>query len=418
MNLVIAAAGSLLAARLGAELVLSALNRAEVRRWRLSPPAAAAAVMDADTFAKSADYTLAKSRFGAWSEIFDAAVLAAVLFGGVLPRFYAAIAGWGAPGAAWTGAFFVIASFILLSIPGLPWAWHEQFGIEARFGFNRSTRRLWVADRIKGLALSAGLGFPLLWAVFSLIRAAGPAWWLWGFALVFGFQMAMLLLYPRWILPWFNRLTPLPEGDLRRRLVQLSDRTGFRAAAIQVMDGSRRSAHSNAFFTGFGRFRRIVLFDTLVERLDPSELEAVLAHEIGHYRRGHVPRTLALSAIMLLAGFWVVAQLIRASWFAPAFGFTAGAAAPAALICSLLGGAALYWLSPLFNLLSRHHEYQADAFARDAMGGPAPIVGALRKLARDNLSNLTPHPLFSAFHYSHPTLVEREAALAAVPGGR
>jgi STE24 endopeptidase len=221
----------------------------------------------------------------------------------------------------------------------------------------------------------------------------------------------MLVLYPRLILPLFNKLEPMPLGALRDRLLALGERTGFRATAIEVIDGSKRSAHSNAFFTGFGRFRRIVLFDTLVSQMEAVELEAVLAHEIGHYRRGHVPKRLALSAAMLLAGFAVVAFLARSPWFNQAFGFPAGDLAPTFLLFGLLGGLATFWLTPLSNLLSRRHEYQADAFARDAMGGPAPLVSALRTLNRKNLGNLTPHPWFSAFFYSHPTLVERERAL-------
>jgi STE24 endopeptidase len=229
---------------------------------------------------------------------------------------------------------------------------------------------------------------------------------------MFGFQLLMMVLYPKLIMPLFNKLTPLAEGELRTRLMALADRTGFKAAAIEVMDGSKRSGHSNAFFTGFGRFRRIVLFDTLVAQLTPEELEAVLAHEVGHYRRGHIPKTLALSAAIQLGAFASIAWLSRSDWFNPAFRFPAGELAPGFLLFGLLSGAVMFWFSPLSNLLSRKHEYEADAFARDAVGGAGPLVAALRKLALKNLSNLTPHPWFSGFHYSHPTLVEREAALA------
>jgi STE24 endopeptidase len=200
---------------------------------------------------------------------------------------------------------------------------------------------------------------------------------------------------------------------LRTRLLALGDRTGFRARAIQVMDGSKRSAHSNAFFTGFGRFRRIVLFDTLVAQLTAVELEAVLAHEIGHYRKGHIPKMLAVSAAMQLGGFALIAWLARSPWFNTAFGFPPGELAPAFLLFSLLSGFVMFWFSPLANYFSRRHEYEADAFARDAMKDAAPIIAALRKLAQKNLSNLTPHPWFSAFYYSHPTLVERERAVQA-----
>ncbi|MEO6246236.1 MAG: M48 family metallopeptidase, partial [Opitutaceae bacterium] len=244
-----------------------------------------------------------------------------------------------------------------------------------------------------------------------VVQWTGPSWWLWAFGLMFGFQLLMMILYPKLILPLFNKLTPLPEGDLRTRLMALGDRTGFQAKTIEVIDGSKRSGHSNAYFTGFGRFRRIVLFDTLIAQLTPEELEAVLAHEIGHYRRGHIPKMIAMAAVMMLGGFAVIAWLARSNWFNAAFGFPTGEIAPSFLLFGLLSGAVTFWFSPLSNLLSRKHEYEADAFARDAMGGPTAMLGALRKLAQKNLSNLTPHPWFSGFYYSHPTLVEREAAL-------
>lgn len=400
----------LMVLRLLGELALTALNRAEVRRHPVAPPAVAA-VMDAETYAKSVAYTLEKSRFGVVTEIFDTLVLALVIFGGVLPMLFVRIGTWGAPGAMWDDAAFILIAMLLLSIPSLPFEWWSTFRLEARFGFNKTTPALWLTDKLKGTLLMVGIGFPLVWLLLSLVRWAGERWWLWGFAVLFGFQLLMLVLYPKLILPLFNKLTPLPEGELRSRLLSLGDRTGFRASTIEVIDGSKRSGHSNAYFTGFGRFRRIVLFDTLIAQLTPEELEAVLAHEIGHYRRGHIPKMMVLSAAMLFGGFAIIAWLARSEWFNRAFGFPAGEIAPAFLLFGLLSGLVTFWFSPIMNLLSRKHEYEADAFARDAMSGPASMIGALRKLAQKNLSNLTPHPWFSAFFYSHPTLVEREAAL-------
>lgn len=398
--------------RLAGELVLSALNRAEVRRHAAAPPAAAAAIMDVETYRKSVAYTLEKSRFGAIAGIFDTLVTALVLFGGVLPLLFAHVADWGAPNAVWSHVMFVLLAMMLLSVPSLPFEWWEQFRLEEKFGFNKSSVGLWVMDKVKGTVLTLVIGFPLLWALLSLVKWTGESWWLWGFALLFGFQLLMLVLYPKLILPLFNKLTPLPEGELRTRLLALGDRTGFHAKTIEVIDGSKRSGHSNAYFTGFGRFRRIVLFDTLIAQLTPEELEAVLAHEIGHYRRGHIPKMIALSAAMMAGGFGVIAWLARSPWFNLSFGFPADELAPSFLLFGLLSGLVTFWFSPLMNGLSRKHEYEADAFAREAVGGPAAMVGALRKLAQKNLTNLTPHPWFSAFHYSHPTLVEREAALA------
>ncbi len=402
---------ALMVLRLAAELVLSALNRAEVRRHAAAPPPAAAAIMDADTYRKSVAYTLAKSKFAVLTDVFDTLVLLLVLFGRILPVLFAQIVAWSEPDAGWTRALFILLAGVLISIPSLPFEWWEQFRLEQKYGFNKSTVGLWVMDRVKGLLLMFVIGFPLLWALLSLVRWAGEGWWIWGFALVFGFQLLMLVLYPKLILPLFNKLTPLPEGELRTRLLGLGDRTGFSAKTIEVIDGSKRSGHSNAYFTGFGRFRRIVLFDTLIAQLTPEELEAVLAHEIGHYRRGHIPKMIALSAVMLFAGFAAIAWLARSEWFNPSFGFPRGELAPSFLLFGLLSGAVTFWLSPLGNLLSRKHEYEADAFAREAIGGPAAMISALRKLAQKNLTNLTPHRWFSGFHYSHPTLIEREAAL-------
>lgn len=412
MLLVLSITAALMVLRLAGELVLSALNRAEVRRHAEAPPAAAAAIMDLATYRKSVAYTLEKSRFGTVAGIFDTLVTALVLFGGVLPLLFAHVADWGAPNAVWSHVMFVLLAMMLLSVPSLPFEWWEQFRLEEKFGFNKSSVGLWVMDKVKGTVLTLVIGFPLLWALLSLVKWTGESWWLWGFALLFGFQLLMLVLYPKLILPLFNKLTPLPEGELRTRLLALGDRTGFHAKTIEVIDGSKRSGHSNAYFTGFGRFRRIVLFDTLIAQLTPEELEAVLAHEIGHYRRGHIPKMIALSAVMMAGGFGVIAWLARSPWFNLSFGFPADELAPSFLLFGLLSGLVTFWFSPLMNGLSRKHEYEADAFAREAVGGPAAMVGALRKLAQKNLTNLTPHPWFSAFHYSHPTLVEREAALA------
>ncbi|MBU6400224.1 MAG: M48 family metallopeptidase, partial [Verrucomicrobia bacterium] len=236
-------------------------------------------------------------------------------------------------------------------------------------------------------------------------------WWLWAWGCGFGFQLVVIALAPALILPWFNRFTPLPEGNLRQRLLGLADRVGFRARGVQVMDGSRRSRHSNAFFAGFGRFRRIVLFDTLLEQLTEAELVAVLAHELGHWKRRHVAKGLLASAGLMGIGFYALSRLALAGWFYEAFGFAVGNITPAFLVFGLLGGVMGFWLTPAVNAWSRRHEYQADAFAVAILGEPGSLIGALRKLNERNLSHLTPDPFYSFFFHSHPTLLEREARI-------
>ena len=403
---------ALIVLRLAVQLALEALNRVEARRHAGARPAALAGVMDDATYARSVDYTLAKSRFSSVETVWEVAVLLVLLFSGVLPWLWTKFNAL-APGAAWSGALFLAGTMILLGLPNLPFEWWAQFRIEARFGFNKSTLGLWIADQVKGWLLGLTIGFPLAWALLALVGWVGTWWWVWGFVLLFGFQLLMIVLYPKLILPLFNKLTPLPEGDTRTRLLALSERTGFRAQTIEVMDGSKRSGHSNAFFTGFGRFRRIVLFDTLMAQLAQDELEAVLAHEIGHYKRGHIPKRLATIGVMQLGAFGAIAWLSRALWFNAAFGLPADATAPTFLLFGLLGGLVTFWFSPLGNRVSRQHEYEADAFAKAAMNGAAPLSGALRKLSQKNLANLMPHPLYSAVYYSHPTLAERERALQA-----
>ena len=290
----------------------------------------------------------------------------------------------------------------------------QTFRLEERFGFNKSTKKLWLVDKIKSFILGFVIGYPLLTLLIYLVSTAGQLWWAWGFAVFFIFQLVMVVAYPMFIMPLFNKMEPLEEGELRDRLFALSDRTGFKAQTILVIDGSKRSGHSNAFFSGFGRFRRIVLYDTLIEQMGAEELEAVLAHEIGHYKLGHIPKMIALSGITTLVMFALLGWLKASPWFTEAFFFTGEAVqetVPVFLLFILLSGLLTFWLSPLTSRWSRKHEYEADAFARDAMASAEPLIRALRKLHTENLSNLTPHPAYSRFYYSHPTLLEREASL-------
>ena len=403
----------LIVARLGVELWLATLNRRHARAHAAQIPDALREVFDAPAYQKSIAYALAKERFGGVESVYDTLILLAVLFSGILPwTFHWISARLGQ--SAWAMAVFLFAVGVALSLLSLPLAWISQFRLEERFGFNTTTPRIWWSDRFKSLLLSLVLLYPLLVLLLKMIAWTGAWWWLWDWAVVVAFQLLLGVLGPVLILPLFNRLSPLPAGSLRERLLALADRTRFQVKNIQVMDGSKRSRHSNAFFTGLGRLRKIVLFDTLVEQLSEPELEAVVAHEIGHFKERHVPKLLVTSAVALLIGFYLIALLARQNWFYHAFGFAPGHLAPALLLFGLLAGPVSFWVGPIMHWWSRRNEYEADAFAVRAMAQTQPLLGALRKLNAKNLSYPVPHPVYSAFYYSHPTLLEREHAMTEV----
>ncbi len=410
MNTVAIVVIILLGLKWASQLWLERLNCQHVLAHSNGVPDAFKQIITPEAYAKSVKYTLAKGQFHQVELSFNSALLLLVLFSGLLPwSFHWFNTRLG--GLPWASAAFLLAVVIALSLPGLPLDWHAQFRLEEKFGFNTTTQKTWWLDRLKGLLLTVLLGYPLLVLILKLVGWTGRWWWLWAWAVLMAFQLLMVLLAPVLILPLFNKFTPLPEGSLRDRLLRLANDTRFRARSIQVMDGSKRSRHSNAFFTGFGGFRKIVLFDTLIQQLGEPELEAVLAHEIGHFKKKHIPKMLTASALGSLAGFYLLSLLASQDWFYQAFGFQPGHIAPALLLFGLLSGVATFWFSPLAHWWSRRYEYQADAFAAHVMQEPRSLVGALRKLNEKNLSNLTPHPVYSRFYYSHPTLLEREEAL-------
>jgi STE24 endopeptidase len=406
----------LILARVITELWLSGLNQHHARERANEVPSVFRGIIDAAMYRRSVGYTLAKSRFGDIVNVFDTVVLIAVLFSGLLPwafgRFSVTLGT-----STLAMAAFLFLTGIALSIPGLPFAWYAQFKIEERFGFNTTSMKTWIADRLKGLLLAALLGYPLLLLVLKLIEWTGTNWWLWAATVVIVFQLLLLLIAPAIIMPFFNKFTPLPEGELRQRLFALAQRTHFPTRSIEVMDGSKRSRHSNAFFTGLGRFRKIVLFDTLIAQLTEPELESVLAHEIGHYKKRHVIKMLSVSIAGVVMAFAAIDWLARQQWFYRGFGFAyqggfaAANVVPAILLFALLAGTITFWVSPFLHIWSRRFEYDADAFALATMGETQSLIQALRKLTKNNLSNLTPHPLYSSFYYSHPTLLERERAV-------
>jgi STE24 endopeptidase len=363
-----------------------------------------------DEHRKAADYTAAKTRLAMIELAVDAALLLAFTFGGLLQGFDQYWRGvFAADGYAHGLALFAsvgIAGFVI----GLPFALYRTFSLEARFGFNKMTPALYVADLAKQLLLTVAIGTPLLLAVLWLMAAMGSLWWLYVWATWLGFNLLVLLLYPTFIAPLFNKFSPLADGDMKSRIEALLARCGFASSGLFVMDGSKRSAHGNAYFTGFGRAKRIVFFDTLLDKLAPGEVEAVLAHELGHFKHRHVWKRIAAMSALSLAFLWLLGQLIDQPWFYGGLGVAHPGTAMALIIFSLVLPVFAFPFGPLLSWLSRRHEFEADAYAaRQASGGD--LISALVKLYRDNAATLTPDPLHSLFYDSHPPASQRIAHL-------
>ena len=398
------------------EYFLKVLNEKHVADLIENQPVDSKSLMDDETWVKASNYSLCKSRFSRIQEIFGFVVFFPV-FLYVLPKVFEV---WPVMkvDSVWWAAFVATALLNVLQIPGLFFDWYNQFTLEEKFGFNKSTKKLWFVDKIKGMVLRFGLSYLLLalliWMYRTISEASPQYWWAAAFVVFFGIQLLMMVLYPKLILPLFNKLTPLENGELKDRLMALSDKTGFKANTIEVIDGSKRSGHSNAYFTGFGKFRRIVLYDTLINQMSIEEIEAVLAHEVGHYKMGHIPKRLVMSFVMGLAGFGLMGYLLQSDWFYSGLGLDVSlvlSLSPLVIGLSMTLGFFTYWLTPVSNLFSRKHEFEADDFAKKAVGGAEPLISALRKLYVKNLSHPLPHPLMAGFHYSHPTLLEREGAM-------
>ncbi|MDR2812906.1 MAG: M48 family metallopeptidase [Puniceicoccales bacterium] len=396
------------------ESILHFINNYHILLRRKEIPPGFETFIDLPTYQNSIDYTLMKSNFssfcGAWNLIFDIFLLTS----GVLPFLFETGLNWfGSKNFGQATTFFFI-NFIL-SLFWIPFNWWRQFHLEDFFGFNRSTQNIFWADRAKEYLLSLIFGFPIFYIVAWFFQGFSQSWWLWAWTIFLVFQVTMVIIYPLLILPLFNKLTPLPDGELKERLLQLAKSTQFPISKIFTIDGSKRSAHSNAFFTGIGKFRHIVLYDTLIEQMTTEEIAAVLAHEIGHYKHQHIRTNLIVEGVCSLLGFGILYYLSSGTWFLESLGFqTEYILVPLILIFSIAISGITFWIDPFFNYLSRRHEYEADRFAADALGQTEPLISSLRKLHKENLSNLTPHPIFSAFHYSHPTLLEREIALKSL----
>lgn len=408
------AVAALMLGRLCTALWLAELNRRHVRAHAKGVPEPFRGMIDEATYGKAIRYTLAKNRFGQFTDVYDTLVLLFLLYSGVLPVAYAVVARHLGM-SPWAMSAFLVWVTMCVRLVELPFDWYAVFRLEQRFGFNTSTLCTWITDRVKEMLLTIVLLYPIGVVLLEFFDPWRKFGWLWVWLVLLCIQVTIVVIAPVLILPLFNKFTPLPEGELRERVLALARRAGFHVRKIEVMDGSRRSRHSNAFFTGLGPFRKIVLFDTLIEQLSPPELEAVLAHEIGHFKLKHVPIRLALSAGGLLVGLWAMSVVTRAASFYRAFGFEPGHVAPVLLLFGLLAGTVVFWLTPLMNWLSRMQEHAADKFASKILGEPGLLISALLKLEEKNLSNLTPHPIFSRFYYSHPTLLERKRALQIEP---
>ena len=399
--------------QLAVECALTLLNMRHVANALAVPPELAGAV-DAALAERTREYTLAKARLGLVQGVWGTVVTLAVLLSGFLPWLDATLASAGVLGAHRFVAFLAILSAVV-AISALPFALYGAFVLEERFGFNRTSPALWLKDRLKGLALATVIGVPLLYAIHGFMSATGRAWWIWVTAFLAAVQIVMVWLYPTLIAPLFNRFSPLPDGPLRERLERLAGDAGFRTRGIYVMDASKRSGHSNAYFVGFFR-PRIVLFDTLVQQMTVDEAAAVLAHEIGHYKARHIHKRLALGIGTMALTFFVLSLLLEWPALFTAFGFEGPSRHAALALFSLAGGAFTFFLDPFWSWLSRKHEFEADRYSANLVGSSEPLRSSLLRLNGENLSNLNPHPWYSAWHYSHPPLVERLAALPAAPG--
>jgi STE24 endopeptidase len=401
---------------LALELWLAQRQAATVARHRAAVPTPFAASIGAAEHAKAADYTIAKARLARLGLGIDAALILALTIGGGLAAIDAL---WSRShlGEPWLGLAVIATAVLVMRLVTLPLSLWRTFVLEARFGFNRTTPALYLADLAKGLALALLLGAPLLLAMLELMQRAGRWWWLWAWALWLAVMLLMAWAWPAFIAPLFNRFSPLADQTLKARIEALLERCGFASKGVFVVDSSRRSTHGNAYFTGIGRHKRIVFFDTLLHSLAHGEVEAVLAHELGHFRLRHVRARLLVAVAAAFAGLAVLGWLTRQPGFYHALGVPTPSTHAALLLFVLVVPAFTLFLTPLTSLWSRRHEFAADTFA-SRYASSQELASALVKLHRDNASTLTPDPLYVAFYYSHPPPLVRIARLQQQPQPR
>lgn len=396
------------------QLWLSHRQARSVRVNRGQVPAAFSAHIPLGAHQKAADYTLARLVIERWEILYSALLVLLWTLGGGLNALAGLLASLDIP-APWAGVSLVLATLLLTSLLDLPTQVWRTFGVEQRFGFNRMTATAFLRDRLLGLLLMLLFGIPLLLAILWLMENAGSLWWLYAWAVWIGFSVLITWIFPIWIAPLFNRFEPLTDGPLRQRLEQLLERCGFHSSGMFVMDGSSRSSHGNAYFTGFGRNKRIVFYDTLLDGLEEPQVEAVLAHELGHFRHRHTLKLLALNALLSLVGLATLAWLMTQTWFYAGLGVAQSGPAVALTLFLLTAPVFTLFLSPLMSVLSRRYEFEADAFAARQASAQS-LVDGLLNMYRDNASTLTPDRLYSAFHHSHPPAAERIAHLLHAGG--
>ena len=393
-----------------------------VAAHRGAVPAAFAATISLDAHKKAADYTITKARFGLLEMAFGAALLLCWTVLGGIDALNRAIVATGLDAYGSLGPqLALLAAFGLISgVLDLPFTLYSTFSIEERFGFNKMTFKLWLADMAKGLVVGAIVGLPVIALILWLMSSAGRWWWLWAWGSWMGFNLLVLVLYPTVIAPLFNKFKPLDDEALKARVTALMQRCGFAAKGLFVMDGSKRSAHANAYFTGFGAAKRVVFYDTLLKQLNPGEVDAVLAHELGHFKHKHIIKRIISMFAMSLAGFALLGWLSSQVWFYTGLGvrpnMTGANDALALLLFMLAIPLFSFFISPVFAQLSRKHEFEADAYAISQTDG-RDLQSALLKLYKDNASTLTPDPVFVKFYYSHPPASERLSRMTPAPEG-
>ena len=383
--------------------------------WRREHvPEAFAGVISQAAHQKAAAYTIAKNQFDLWSSVYSAAILIGwTLLGGLGLLNYTLLERIEHP--MWQQLSLLAAFFLINGLLELPLGWFQTFRLEERFGFNKSTIGLWLGDIVKGTVMAAVIGLPLAALFLWLMQEAGSLWWLWAWGIWVVFNLLLMVIFPTFIAPLFNKFKPLEDGELAQRVQQLMQRCGFNAKGLFVMDGSKRSAHANAYFTGLGHSKRVVFFDTMLARLQPDEVEAVLAHELGHFHFRHIAKRLIAMFALSLAAFALLGWLYNQVWFYTGLGVVPNMMSPNAALALILFMLVTpvfgYFLSPLMAQLSRKHEFEADAYAVRQTGNKA-LPDALLKLYEDNASTLTPDPLYVKWYYSHPPASERLARMA------